>query len=62
MEKTTEENAKNDNLRNIQQMINLVKQQVIAKQVLDMNPNSAKIWDFRISGIKKNKKTWWIII
>ena len=26
MENTTEENAKNDNLRNIQQMINLVKQ------------------------------------
>ena len=26
MEKTTEENAKNDNLRNIQQMVNIVKQ------------------------------------
>ena len=27
-----------------------------------MIPNSAETWDFRVSGIKKNEKTWWIMI
>ena len=36
--------------------------QVIAKLVWDMRPNSSGTWNFRLSGIEKNRKMWWIMI
>ena len=40
----------------------LSSDKTIAESIRYMSPNSAGTWNFRISGIEKNRKMWWIMI